>query len=315
MATPATAITVYPITSIVPLPVDGTHFRRDWILGRGLQGTRGGPTHQCPKHPSRDGLPRSIGPLQDRAQARQRRGGHPIADIALQRLQLLVFYTKHLSWTQVEFDIDNISVNDINRLKEQKKLEKDWLKQNPEHKLDPMQLDSQWAAKCFDQVTTILRRICSVMGVPLSYVVRHRLIPDEDNGNTPMGGQDSRFTSYDKEMEGRAPILHQDADVEHPQILESKNYEEFKKDGPFHKAFLSDTRKAWLILHAFWSGTAAWHHVKTLNKMQNGQQVYRTLHHYFFGGNKVATLTTGILLTLQNLTYTGDLKNFNSGST
>jgi hypothetical protein len=45
--------------------------------------------------------------------------------------------------------------------------------------------------------------------------------------------------------------------------------------------------------------------------MQNGRQVYRTLHKHFFGGNKVSTLSTNILLTLRGLTYTGDSKNFN----
>lgn len=241
--------------------------------------------------------------------------GHQVAEISLQRLQLLVFYTKHLARTQQGFDLDNTSVKDINRLKEQKKLEKDWLKQNPEHKLEPMQLDAQRAAKCFDQATTILRRIRGVTGVPLSYVVRHRLVPDEDDGgDTPMGSRNSRFTSYDEEMEGRAPILHADADVGHPRFTFGPNkasFEEFEKDGPFHDAFLSDTRKAWSVLHALWSGSTAWHHVKTLDKTQNGRQVYRTLHQYFFGGSKVATLTTGILSSLRSFTYTGDSKNFN----
>jgi hypothetical protein len=43
--------------------------------------------------------------------------------------------------------------------------------------------------------------------VPLVYVVRHRIIPDFDNKDLPMVYQDSRFTTYDKEMEARAPII------------------------------------------------------------------------------------------------------------
>ena len=57
--------------------------------------------------------------------------------------------------------------------------------------------------------------------------------------------------------------------------------------------------------------TLAWAHVKMLDKTQNGRQVYHTLHKHFFGGNKVVTHLTNILLMLQGLNYTGDSKNFN----
>jgi len=52
-------------------------------------------------------------------------------------------------------------------------------------------------------------------------------------------------------------------------------------------------------------------HVKTLDKAQNGRQVYRALHKVFFGGNKVLSMTTAILSQLRALTYTGNSKNYN----
>jgi hypothetical protein len=225
--------------------------------------------------------------------------------MAVQRLQLLVFYYKHLKRTQLQFEHDLATVKNISDLKDQKALEMDWTKQNPEHKLEPMQLDAQQAAQAFDQATTILRRIRGVTGVPLAYVVRHRIIPDFEDKDRPMVYRDSRFTTHDKEMEARAPII----DVE-----EYDGYaegEDLEKHGPFSASFLSDTRKVWSVLHSLWSTTSAWAHVKTLDKTQNGRQVYRTLHKHFFGGNKILTLSTNILTTLRGLTYTGDSKNYN----
>jgi hypothetical protein len=91
-----------------------------------------------------------------------REDGHPIPEMAVQRLQLLVFYHKHLKRIQMKFEQDLATVTNISNLKDQKALEQDWTKQNPEHKLEPMQLDTQRADQAFDQATTILRRIQGV---------------------------------------------------------------------------------------------------------------------------------------------------------
>ena len=56
----------------------------------------------------------------------------------------------------MKFEHDLATVNNITNLKDQKALEQDWTKQNPEHKLEPMQLDVQRAAQAFDQATMIL---------------------------------------------------------------------------------------------------------------------------------------------------------------
>ena len=84
---------------------------------------------------------------------------HPIPEMAVQRLQLLVFYHKHLKRIQMKFEHELATVTNISNLKDQKALEQEWTKQNPEHKLKPMQLDMQRAAQAFDQATTNLRRI------------------------------------------------------------------------------------------------------------------------------------------------------------
>ena len=68
--------------------------------------------------------------------------GHPIPEMAVQRLQLLVFYHKHLKRIQMKFDHELATVTNISNLKDQKALEQEWTKQNPEHKLEPVQLDA-----------------------------------------------------------------------------------------------------------------------------------------------------------------------------
>ena len=141
--------------------------------------------------------------------------------------------------------------------------------------------------------------------MPLVYVVHHQIIPDFKDKDLPMVYRDSRFTMYNKEMEAQAPIINME---EYDGYAEG---EDLEKNGPFTTSFLSDMRKVWSVLHSLWSTTSAWAHVKTLDKTQNGRQVYRTLHKHFFGGNKVLMLSTNILSMLWGLTYTGDSKNYN----
>jgi hypothetical protein len=57
------------------------------------------------------------------------------------------------------------------------------------------------------------------------------------------------------------------------------------------------------------STSAVWHHVKKYSTTQNGCHVWRTLQDFFFGGDKVSTMHSDIMLTLKNLYYSGDRKN------
>ncbi len=54
-----------------------------------------------------------------------------------------------------------------------------------------------------------------------------------------------------------------------------------------------------------------WQHVKKFAAQQNGRQAWRTLHNPFFGGDKVNTTCSYILLTLESLHYSGNCKNVN----
>jgi hypothetical protein len=106
------------------------------------------------------------------------------------------------------------------------------------------------------------------------------------------------------ELISQAPILHADANS-------SDDDDDLKANGPFRLTFLTDAKKVWAILHAQYSASAAWQHVKKYSTMQNGRQVWRTLHTFFFGGDRVSTMQSNIMSTLKTVFYSGDHKNYN----
>jgi hypothetical protein len=90
------------------------------------------------------------------------------------------------------------------------------------------------------------------------------------------GENNLAHTSIDQELILRAPILHDDADL-------SDDENDLKADSPFDLSFLTDAKKVWAILHAQYSTSAAWQHVKKYSTTQNGRQVWRTLHLLLWG--------------------------------
>ena len=73
-------------------------------------------------------------------------------------------------------------------------------------------------------------------------------------------------------------------------MTSSTEYDELEIQGPFVPTFLTDSKKVCAILHALFSTSSVWQHVKKYTVTQNGRQVYRTLHSHFFGKDKVDTM-------------------------
>ncbi len=86
---------------------------------------------------------------------------------------------------------------------------------------------------------TILTRVRGVLGVPLVYVIRHKLFPELERGDTAFGDEDDdetpRYTSHDHEMITRCPIID-DEDY-------TQSEEDTKAHGPFVPSFLTDSKK------------------------------------------------------------------------
>jgi hypothetical protein len=143
-----------------------------------------------------------------------------------------------------------------------------------------------------------------VLGVPLIYVIRHILLPKEDDEDPAFGEDDSKYTSHDHEMITCCPILMEDCDYD-------LSYDVLKIQGPFVPTFLTDSKKVWAILHMLFSTSSIWQNVKKFTATQDGRRVYPTLHSHFFGKDKVNTMRNDIHSSLKSKIYQGDQKNFN----
>jgi hypothetical protein len=143
-----------------------------------------------------------------------------------------------------------------------------------------------------------------VTGVPLLYVIRVALVPEDDDDDPAFGDEDSKYISIGMEMIARAPILSDDADIG------DEDTSDLEANGPFVPTFPVDSKKVWVILLACFGLSSVWQYVKKYASQQNGRQAWRTLHDHFFGGDKVNTMVADVLLTLEALHYGGDQRNF-----
>ncbi len=137
----------------------------------------------------------------------------------------------------------------------------------------PLTLDTSSATKVFDKVENHLARVRGVMGVPLVYVVRILIIPEDKNEDPPFGEENTKYTSVDMEMTARAPILSDNANYK-------EEYKTLAAHGPFVSSFLTDTKKVWSILLACFGLSSLWQHVKKFAAQKNGRQAWHTLHNH-----------------------------------
>jgi len=235
----------------------------------------------------------------------------PIAELSVTRLKLLAFWVRHQHRTGreiggVQNPLVRTDLATLNQLKEQKRLEDGWAANNKETEYVSIALDLASAAKAFEKVKTLLIRIRGVLGVPLVYVIRHLLIPEEFDRDPAFGDEDdpSQYTSHDQETITRCPILAKNCNY-------NLEYDELEIQGPFVPTFLTDSKKVWAILHTLFLTSSVWQHVNKFTLTQNGWQVYRILHSHFFGKDKVDTMRNDIISSLKTKIYQGDRRNFN----
>ena len=132
-------------------------------------------------------------------------------------------------------------------------MEEDYLSsKDPGPKLKPMSLDVHSAPTCFDKVRIILAAMRGCTGIPLTYVIRLRLIPDAYFNESQFGQPDSPFGSIDEELVVRAPIIVCE------NTRSNKTDEELEDEGPFTSAFSTDMKKVYQVLHQAFGSTPAW---------------------------------------------------------
>jgi hypothetical protein len=235
--------------------------------------------------------------------------GQSVAKIAAIKLKLVRFWIRHQYRTSREIGgtgrpLVKIKYSGtIDLLQQQKQDEDNWASDDKEPEYTPLTLDTATATKVFDKVKSILAQVCGVTGMPLVHVIRVVLIPEDKRNDPPFGEEDTNYTSVDMEMMARAPILSDNADFD-------EEFETLEAHGLSVPTFLTNTKKVRSILLACFGLSSAWQHVMKFAAQQNGRQAWRTLHDHFFGGDKVSTMVSEILLTLKSLHYSGDCKNF-----
>jgi hypothetical protein len=139
--------------------------------------------------------------------------GQSIAKIATTKLKLACFWVRHPYLTSREIGgtqrplVKIVYSGEIDRLQEQKREEDQWAAARTEPEYPPLTLDTSTATKAFDKVKTILGQTCGVTGVPLLYIIRVTLVPEDDDDDPAFGDEDSNYISIDMEMIACAPIL------------------------------------------------------------------------------------------------------------
>ena len=133
--------------------------------------------------------------------------GHQIAELAVNELELGVFYMKHLVHCQQEGSLEDTSNNELKSLSEQYKLEENWKITNPDTDLKPMALKESQASIAFELAKTILHGWWGSTGIPLAYVIHHEIEPKEADYDAKWGHGDSTYLNIDQELIAHDPIL------------------------------------------------------------------------------------------------------------
>ncbi len=134
--------------------------------------------------------------------------------MAMERLTLLAYYVKHQERTSHNNkELTHITSDDLDGLAHHMEVELNWDKKNktPEEPT-PVNLDETYAHKAFSNMQLLLAGMRGHNNVPLSYVIRPRILPPDWGQHDPnyqprFGAEGSPYTSIDDELTLRAPIL------------------------------------------------------------------------------------------------------------
>jgi hypothetical protein len=240
--------------------------------------------------------------------------GHPVLTILQNRLELLVFWAKHMRHTSR--GVDDLSEvdydKDIKHLQAQKTFE-DGLDDSKEPDAPKMTLTPATAAASFTQMKMHLAKCRGTTGLPLEYVVRPQLKgpydapKDGPEDPPPFGDPDSPYVTIDAELIARAPILQ--INLSHGQLARPLDY--LEEHGPFDPTFIQDLAKVYDILHTTWGTSQPWTHTcSAAAKTKNGRKAFRVLHAHLLGGQQLVTSGSAIMTRLQSLQYDGNRRNF-----
>ena len=232
--------------------------------------------------------------------------------MAMERLALLAYYAKHQERTsRQDKDLTNITSDDLDGLAHHMEVELNWDKKNKTPEVTPVTLDETSAHKAFSNMRLLLAGMRGHNDVPLTYVIRPRLLPPDwghldPNYQPRFGDVGSPYTSIDDELTLRAPILQENRREWH----NFTNFETLEEDGVRTPTFNTDNAAVFMILQASWGKSPAWTNAKKFLKTKDGRQAYRTLYDYFFGKTMTASMQDRIEMNLTSYKYEGDRRGF-----
>jgi hypothetical protein len=237
---------------------------------------------------------------------------HQISKLSMTSIKLFAFWARHMWYTSREVEVwTKMRYDEIKLLMNQKTLEDGCTSSN-----DPdtpvMSLDLTSAASAFTNMQTVLAKMQRSTGVPLAYVVHHKLKGPNDSNLTCMRDSPafrkagSIYLSINNELIAWAPILCRVLTCQ--QIAAS--LETLELEGAFDPTFLGDMVKAYNVLHTCWGKSGWWSHLKKFSKTKNGRQVFWTFHTMLLGGPQVVSMGSTIITKLQSIRYEGNQKNF-----
>ncbi len=179
--------------------------------------------------------------------------------MAMERLALLAYYVKHQEQTsRYDKDLVSITGDDLDGLAHHMKVELNWDKKNKTPEATPMTLDENSANKAFSNMRLLLAGMLGHNDVPLTYVIRPRILPPDwghldPNYQPRFGAEGSPYTSIDKELTLRAPILQENRREWH----NFTNLETLDETAPRTPAFHTDNAAVFMILQAYWGKSPA----------------------------------------------------------
>jgi hypothetical protein len=128
--------------------------------------------------------------------------GQSVAKIAATKLKLACFWIRHQIWTSREIGKTGRPLvkipysGTIDLLRQQKRDKDNWAADNKEPEYTLLTLDTATTTKVFDNIKSILARVCGVNGVPLVFVIRVALVPEEEKEGPPFGDEDTKYTFH-----------------------------------------------------------------------------------------------------------------------
>ncbi len=123
--------------------------------------------------------------------------GQSVAELAMTRLKLLCFWIKHHYQTSrvvgtTSKPLVRMTLKTISFLRMQKHDKDVGASENKEPDYTPLTLDNSSTVKAFDKVKNLPTHVRGVTGIPLVYVMRHQLIPKDEDEDPPFGEEDTK---------------------------------------------------------------------------------------------------------------------------